>query len=151
MSAPAKTFANHVHLPSVHLRRANGDGLDYDEDLFYHGRGRRRRVERVVRLVLIESGQPALIRETRDILCPDDLANLEESLDLLTHVDILGELNPEAFTHMEERARLELARQLRIANGVEQTCRCCGCSETRACSGGCLWATATLCSRCLAK
>jgi len=27
-------------------------------------------------------------------------------------------------------------------------CLGCGCSQLRACPGGCIWATATLCSRC---
>ncbi len=43
----------------------------------------------------------------------------------------------------------EIARQLRIAAGEELQCVCCGCSETQACPGGCVWATPTLCSRCV--
>jgi hypothetical protein len=43
----------------------------------------------------------------------------------------------------------ELARQARIAAGEEHACAGCGCSETRACEGGCVWATETLCSRCI--
>lgn len=43
----------------------------------------------------------------------------------------------------------EYARQRRIANGVETACARCGCSESRPCPGGCLWATALLCSRCI--
>jgi hypothetical protein len=42
----------------------------------------------------------------------------------------------------------EYARQARIADGKEHACAACGCSESRACPGGCVWATATHCSRC---
>ncbi len=45
----------------------------------------------------------------------------------------------------------EGARQLRIAAGNEHRCRDCGCSESRACDGGCVWATPNLCSRCARK
>ena len=43
----------------------------------------------------------------------------------------------------------EATRQARIAAGVEHACAGCGCSESRSCEGGCLWATSNLCSRCL--
>jgi hypothetical protein len=39
-------------------------------------------------------------------------------------------------------------RQARIAAGLEHACTVCGCSESRACPGGCVWATERLCSRC---
>jgi hypothetical protein len=32
----------------------------------------------------------------------------------------------------------------------EMTCRVCGCSDSRACEGGCFWAAPNLCSRCVA-
>ena len=41
----------------------------------------------------------------------------------------------------------EQERQERIAAGAEHVCASCGCSS-RSCPGGCVWATATLCSRC---
>jgi hypothetical protein len=44
---------------------------------------------------------------------------------------------------------VEAARLSRIAAGEEHACAGCGCSETRACEGGCVWATETLCSRCV--
>jgi hypothetical protein len=61
----------------------------------------------------------------------------------------MDEGNPAASAIMEECARKEFARQLRIVQGGEIACARCGCSETRACSGGCCWATPTLCSRCV--
>lgn len=42
----------------------------------------------------------------------------------------------------------DITRQARIAAGEEHACLVCGCSESRACPGGCVWATPTLCSRC---
>lgn len=45
----------------------------------------------------------------------------------------------------------EFHRQERIAAGREHACLGCGCSESRACPGGCVWATETLCSSCAAK
>ena len=38
---------------------------------------------------------------------------------------------------------------MRLTAG-EMTCRVCGCSDTRSCPGGCLWAAPNLCSRCVA-
>jgi hypothetical protein len=128
----------------VHIRSEHGNGIDYDEDLFVHGRGRNSSVDRVIRLVVIEYGAPALIRETRDTLCSEEVVQLEEDLPIL-----MDEGNPAAKAVMEECARKEFARQLRIASGAEYACAGCGCSETRACSGGCCWATETLCSRCV--
>jgi hypothetical protein len=129
----------HIHLPSVHVR-ADGSGFDYDQDLYsYPGR-----IERVVSLVVIEHGRPVLARETFDVLCPDDVADLEADLPAL-----MDEANTEAREAMELIAREEFARQLRIARGAEAACGGCGCSETRACSGGCVWVNERRCSRCV--
>jgi hypothetical protein len=145
MSAAAAALAQgHIHLPSVHVRAENGTGFDYEEDLYVRGRGRRRSVERVVRLAVIEGGQETLIRRTVDELCPEELAQLRADLPIL-----MDEGNPAATAVMEECARKEFARQLRIAAGGEVACARCGCSETRACSGGCVWATPRICSRCV--
>ena len=130
----------HIHLPSVHIRSQDGAGVDYEENIYVRGT----RVERMIRLVIIEDGEPTLIRETFDVLCADEIAQLEEDLPVL-----MDEGNQAARAVMEECARNELSRQRRIAAGVEDACRGCGCSETRACSGGCIWATASLCSRCV--
>lgn len=48
-----------------------------------------------------------------------------------------------------EELDAEYDRQRRIEAGIEHVCAGCGCSETRACPGGCIWATKTLCSRCV--
>ncbi len=48
-----------------------------------------------------------------------------------------------------EQVRVEYARQVRIDRGEEHACAGCGCSDSRPCAGGCVWATATLCSRCV--
>jgi hypothetical protein len=146
MSSAAAIAQQHIHLPSVHIRGENSTGFDYEEDLYVSGRGRRRRVHRVVRLTAIEHGAPSLVRETYDELCMDEIAQLEEGLPVL-----MDEGNPAASASMEECARNEFARQLRIAAGEEQVCRRCGCSETRACSGGCIWANDSFCSRCVSS
>lgn len=146
MTAPARERrpgAERIHLPSVHVRGDDGSGFDYEEDLFVTGRGRKRRVERVVRLVAFEHGEETLVRETRDVLWEEELAEFEAVLPLL-----MDRGNPEAEALMEARGRAEFARQLRIARG-ESVCLVCGCSDTRSCSGGCLWATPTICSRCV--
>jgi hypothetical protein len=46
---------------------------------------------------------------------------------------------------------IEAARQKRIAAGEELACRSCGCSESKACPGGCHWAKPGLCSACATK
>jgi hypothetical protein len=43
----------------------------------------------------------------------------------------------------------EALRQARIALGEENVCCGCGCSDSRSCPGGCVWATRHLCSRCV--
>ncbi len=139
----------HIHLPSIHIRDVHQTGFDYEEDFYVRGRGRQKQVERVIRFAAVEHGHEQLVRETRDVLCSDDVANLAESLELLTETDLLGNPHPEAAEHMQQRARLEFERQMRIAAGEERACLACGCSETRACSGGCIWATPNLCSRCV--
>jgi hypothetical protein len=40
-------------------------------------------------------------------------------------------------------------RQARIDAAIEHVCAGCGCSESRSCPGGCVWATDRLCSRCV--
>jgi len=42
----------------------------------------------------------------------------------------------------------EQLRQQRIAAGIEDACRICGCSGSKPCEGGCIWAESDLCSRC---
>ena len=144
MTAPHRQREpGHIHLPSVHVRR-NGTGFDYEEDLYVRGKGRRQRVQRVVRLVVIENGMETLIRDTVDELCGEEVQQLLDDLPIL-----MEEGNPAVKASMEECARKEFARQLRIARGEEIACARCGCSETRACSGGCVWARTTLCSRCV--
>jgi hypothetical protein len=55
----------------------------------------------------------------------------------------------------EVTERLELAaaeaRTIRPDGKIVMTdavCRVCGCSDERACPGGCVWAEPNLCSRC---
>jgi hypothetical protein len=131
----------HIHLPSVHIRSENGAGFDYEEDYYLWGR----RIERIVRFVAFEpGGSTSLFRETFDELCPEDMQQLKEDLPIL-----MDRKNPVTDTVMQECARKEFARQMRIAAGEEAACNRCGCSETRSCSGGCCWATTRLCSRCI--
>jgi len=135
--------AGRIHLPSVHIRSAEDSGYDYTEDLYLRT-DRVPAVARVIELVAIERGAEMLRRRTCDELCAEEWDALLPDLPLL-----LDKGNPDALTLMEERARAEWERQLRIAARQEQACAACGCSETRACSGGCVWATKTLCSRCV--
>lgn len=36
-----------------------------------------------------------------------------------------------------------------VAAGEIGQCRVCGCTDIRACEGGCIWAEVDLCSRCV--
>lgn len=150
MSSPARALKprrlqGQIHLPSVHVRSKDGySGFDYNEDICVRGAGRSRLAERTVRLVAFENGNEPLIRETIDVLCEEELAELESSIDFF-----MDQTNPELIALMETRGREEFARQRRIAAGQEQVCSSCGCSESRACSGGCVWATKAMCSRCV--
>lgn len=149
MSAPKlaraqQARANHIHLPSIHVRNEDGSGFDYEENYFVRGRGRKRSVQRVVTIAAFNAGGPLFECETRDVLCREDLEALESALPVL-----MEEGNVAAEEVMKHRAQLELNRQKRILTGYEQSCASCGCSESRACSGGCIWATKTICSRCV--
>ena len=51
------------------------------------------------------------------------------------------------------RAPFNLAEYLaaahrRFARAVTRSCRVCGCTDTRACEGGCWWVEDDLCNRC---
>lgn len=41
-------------------------------------------------------------------------------------------------------------RTIRVPAMGDMVCRGCGCSDNRACPGGCFWAAPNLCSRCAA-
>lgn len=56
--------------------------------------------------------------------------------------------DPQGILRADREAEIEASRQTRIAAGIEDACRVCGCSETRGCEAGCVWAEADLCSRC---
>ena len=158
MSAPTSTSlfhtrprrsrlpAGHIHLPSVHIRKSEHEdtGFDYEEDLFVDGVGRRFTVHRVTRLALIAAGEIVRERHTREQLCDGDVEALNQILP-----ELMDEDDPDVAAAMQERARLEYQRQLRIQAGFESACAGCGCSETRSCSGGCVWATTAFCSRCI--
>jgi len=61
------------------------------------------------------------------------------------------ETDREILARAYELQGMERARQARIAAGVEMQCRVCGCSDSRACDGGCVWAEPFLCSQCARK
>lgn len=142
-----KQTPSHIHFPSIHVRSEDGTGFDYEEDFYVAGK----RVRREIKLDAFVDGEIAIHRMTTDFLCNEDLLALAECLPAVMDVDAEGQPSPELAAEMEARARLEYARQLRIAAGVEQACAACGCSETRACSGGCIWATPHICSRCATR
>src|SRR5437899_7105907 len=101
MTAPARARARskqpgHIHLPSVHVRAEHGTGFDYEEDIYFVGRGRRQIAERVVRFAALERGVETLVRVTFDVLCPEDLRALREALPL-----VMDEGNPDARALME--------------------------------------------------
>ncbi|HEX4138333.1 MAG TPA: hypothetical protein VHY84_27230 [Bryobacteraceae bacterium] len=141
--SPKPSAASHIHLPSVHIRATDGTGFDYEEDLYIQDREGDLRVERVIRFAFVEGEEPVLVRQTRDELCAEELTEVEDRLPVL-----MNEGSPAAAALMQESASREFERQIRITAAEEQVCSGCGCSETRACSGGCSWATETLCSKC---
>jgi len=54
----------------------------------------------------------------------------------------------------EQLEQLEAAEAIKLASHLLENggprCLGCGCSATRPCPGGCVWATETLCSQCVA-
>jgi hypothetical protein len=135
-----RALPQHIHLPSVHVRH-QGAGFDYDYDLYV---GNKWQVRRIITFRLIAPGDLKVVRVTEDDLCPEEAADVFEDLPAL-----MDEGNPEAQVAMQTLASLEFERQARIAAGAERACLQCGCSESRSCSGGCIWVTQSLCSRCV--
>lgn len=127
----------HIHLPSVHVRRKHAS-YDFDEDIFV----RRGVAHREIKLVVFNRESKS-VHITRDILCEEEIEALLEYLP-----NLMTEGDPWAEASMEDAAAQEFARQQRIATFQEMACANCGCSESRACSGGCVWAAHRLCSRC---
>ena len=90
--------------------------------------------------------------EDDDIIEDDE--DLEDELDDDDDIDDEDEewLTPEGTVAVLERAMAEGAGFMR--NGLisiprEMCCRRCGCTDDRACPGGCAWVAPNLCSRCL--
>ena len=54
---------------------------------------------------------------------------------------------PPGLTEYLNRNRRRFARAA-IAQNVAGECRLCGCTEERACTGGCFWVEPDLCNRC---
>jgi hypothetical protein len=147
MTAPARARTRaqeHIHLPSVHVRSEDGSGYDYEEDYFLSGTGAKRRAHRITRFALVAKGHEPVVRVTMDVLCQDELV-----LFLAALPDMLDEGSPDVAEKMQRLGRMEFARQVKIARGEETACIECGCSESRACSGGCVWALPNVCSRCV--
>lgn len=131
----------HVHPPSVHVRFDGGAGYDYEMDLYFHG-GNTDVVEKLERFAVIEGGREKAAIVTFDSLVPEDVMRW------LPLLPMLLEGGAEAMKFVEQLASAEFDRQVRISNGAENRCMSCGCSESRACSGGCAWAKPKLCTRC---
>lgn len=132
--------ASHFHFPSVHVRRRDGFGYDYQEDVYV----RDSEAELVTTFAFVAGETPSTPFVTRTILRGEDLA---ASAALLPRM--MEEEDEEAQAYMQARAEVECQRHLRIVAGIETRCASCGCSESRSCSGGCVWATRSLCSRCV--
>jgi hypothetical protein len=121
--------------------RTKAAGFDYDYDLYV---GNARQIRRIITFRLIAPGGVEVVRVTEDDLCPEEAADIREALPTL-----MDEGDPDAQAFMQILAQQEFERQERIAAGAERACLHCGCSESRSCSGGCIWATPNLCSRCV--
>lgn len=131
---------SHWHLPSVHVENQDGTGYDYEENLF---REKGNKFVRVTTLTVHFPNGPDSTFETTDTLCDAERKELSQNLTWLMQ---RGNAQAEAF--MKMRAEHEVERQKRIAAGAEHRCTVCGCSESRSCSGGCIWITNAICSKC---
>jgi len=130
MSAPARKrkAKTHVHMPSLHLRRADGSGVDVEEDLYFDERIRR--------------GLPQEPHELADWAL--NAITEEYGLNQAEIAAVVGALE---YCIMERQA-LQLARAQDRERG-EPMCLNCGCTQSHACEGGCFWASPNLCSRCV--
>lgn len=131
----------HFHFPSVHVRQADGFGYDYQEDVYVRDS---ETAELVTTFGFVSGEVQCSPFVTRTVLRGDDLAAFAELLPRM-----MDEGDEESQAYMQARAKAECERHLRIVAGVETRCASCGCSESRSCSGGCVWATRALCSRCV--
>jgi hypothetical protein len=62
-----------------------------------------------------------------------------------------SEVHARAISEAWDLAIFEQGRKVRIAAGQEVACRGCGCSESRACVGGCGWYSEGWCTACQDK
>jgi hypothetical protein len=51
--------------------------------------------------------------------------------------------------HAFRRVRVRLMGETAIMVGALRTCATCGCTDDRACAGGCAWVTPDCCSKCV--
>jgi hypothetical protein len=108
---------SHVHMPSVHVRNGDGSGFDYTEDLVLDGDVR-----------------PGL-RGTPQQVAEWAIGELAERFDLSV-AEVALVVGSIQFVASEAQA----ARMAATAAG-ERQCADCGCSNSHACPGGCVWAT----------
>lgn len=67
----------------------------------------------------------------------------------LNEVAPRGHKAPKSLVQLTEQLIDEATKTpLEVVKVTNLACRCCGCTDDRACQGGCYWVTTGLCSRC---
>lgn len=70
-------------------------------------------------------------------------------LSMRTARDVEGVLKAEPhWGDCPKANRFKSPRRATVTPAKERTCRRCGCTQARACKGGCSWVAPDLCSRC---
>ena len=80
----------------------------------------------------------------------DDLDDEDEDTDDDDYLDDDGDGLAHAIARLEAAAAAAptIRPDGKFVFTVQGTCRVCGCTDDRACPGGCVWAEPNLCSRC---
>jgi hypothetical protein len=99
------------------------------------------------------------LRELEDFdpdeeIVDEDLDGEEPDVEEAELEDCIAPMTPEESVQYLAAAAMQSGSFVRGGGIVLPTgamrCRICGCSEERACVGGCVWAAPNLCSQCVA-
>lgn len=154
------------HVPDSYLKAIAEDGIDPDESsISYSNEGRRRVVGNLGQIramgraiTRIKAFADLLLEdEGPDIALPASFIRagiLRLTRDALAEVKLQAAARPEMDLHrVLDRVMSELTNAASlpweaVPGAAVRTCTGCGCTDARACEGGCYWVGPTLCSRC---
>lgn len=148
-------------VPYWYLQAIAEDGIDPDNcSVSYSSEGRRRvvgslaeiramgraisRIKAIADLLLDDEGPPIALPAS---FVRDGILRLTR--DALAEVKMVADAHPEMDIHsILDQVMSAITKAATLPEPAVRTCTGCGCTDERACEGGCYWIGPTLCSRC---